>query len=37
MEWWSNGFFAFPIIHYSITPPLRELARGLITEQIDCL
>jgi hypothetical protein len=32
MEWWSNGFFPIPI-----TPPLSELARGLIAEQIDCL
>jgi hypothetical protein len=37
MECWSNVFFAFPLLHYSTTPPLSELARGLITEQIDCL
>jgi hypothetical protein len=32
MEWWSNGFFRIPT-----TPALSELARGLITEQIDSL
>ena len=37
MECWSNVFFAFPLLHYSTTPPLSELARGLIKEQIDCL